>query len=138
VHRERLPELELALTGKGMHGVYETGVPPEFNAALQIGCVATLALSARGRNLGAGFDLAELQMRPVVQYEYFSQRSTLRHMLLHHSADAGRGRGVVALHIPADDLCHVWVVNPARAGQREVTGPAAERAWAEVGTSVCE
>jgi len=27
--------------------------------------------------------------------------------------------------------CHVWVVNPARGGQREVTAPAIERAWQE-------
>ena len=36
-------------------------------ASPQLGCVAVVAPSARRRNLGAGFDLAELHMKAVAQ-----------------------------------------------------------------------
>lgn len=133
VYRSVLPKLEAALSHPGVRGVYEARVTPEWTAALSTGCVAVVAPGGRGRNLGAGFDIAELQARPVVQYGYFSTPDTppLRHILLHHSLDAARGRGIYALHVPADGRCHVWVVNPARSGQREITAGMMDRAWNE-------
>ena len=66
--RAALPELEARLATPGVRGVYEERLPPELNAALALGCVAVVAApAARGRNLGSGFDLSELEMRPVVQ-----------------------------------------------------------------------
>ena len=65
------------------------------------------------------------------QYEYFDAPGSLRHMTLHAAADPAHGRALYALHLPADARCCVWVVNPARGGQRELSGAAAERAWAE-------
>lgn len=41
--------------------------PPIPYHPAQLGCVAVVAPSARSRTLGAGFDLAELHMRPVAQ-----------------------------------------------------------------------
>lgn len=132
-YRADLQHLEAVVSHPGVRGVYEARVPPEWTAALSTGCVAVVAPGARRRNLGAGFNLNELQARPVVQYGYFSSGGsvTLRHMTLHHSEDAARGRGVYALHLPADGICHVWVVNPARGGQREVTTGVMERSWNE-------
>jgi hypothetical protein len=52
-------------------------------------------------------------------------------MTLHAAADPARGRALYALHLPADNRCQLWVVNPARGGQRELSGAAAERAWQE-------
>ncbi|EFN52544.1 hypothetical protein CHLNCDRAFT_26745 [Chlorella variabilis] len=66
-YRSRLPELQARLAAAGVRGVYEDRLPPELNAALQLGCVAVVAPSARRRNLGAGFDLAELHMKAVAQ-----------------------------------------------------------------------
>ena len=71
------------------------------------------------------------RLRCTVQYEYFDAPGALRHMTLHAAADPARGRALYALHLPADRRCLVWVVNPARGGQRELSGAAAERAWAE-------
>ncbi|KAL4450230.1 hypothetical protein ABPG77_010899 [Micractinium sp. CCAP 211/92] len=133
--RRQLPELQARLAAAGLRGVYEDRLPPELNAALQVGCVAVVAPSARRRNLGAGFDLEELHMKPVVQYEYFDQPGSLRHMVLHAAADAARGRGLYALHLPADNRCQLWVVNPARGGQKELSAATAERAWQEAATA---
>lgn len=52
-------------------------------------------------------------------------------MTLHAASDPARGRAFYALHVPADNRCQLWVVNPARGGQKELSGGAAERAWAE-------
>jgi hypothetical protein len=52
-------------------------------------------------------------------------------MTLHAAADPARCRALYALHLPADNRCQLWVVNPARGGQRELSGAAAERAWQE-------
>lgn len=59
-------------------------------------------------------------------------------MLLHHSSDSARGRGMLALHLPSEDVCYVWMVNPARGGQKEVSGPALDRAWSEMTTHMQE
>ena len=133
-YRADLQQLEAVVSHPGIRGVFEARVPPEWTAALSTGCVAVVAPGAQRRNLGAGFDLKELQAKPVVQYGYFSSLSSsahLRHMTLHHSEDAARGRAVYALHVPADGVCHVWVVNPARGGQREVTTAVMDRSWNE-------
>ncbi|PRW20477.1 DNA polymerase epsilon catalytic subunit A [Chlorella sorokiniana] len=135
-YRSQLPELQARLAAAGARGVWEERLPPELNAALQLGCVAVVAPSARSRTLGDGFDLAELHMRPVAQCEYFDAPGSLRHMTLHAAADPARGRALYALHLPADGRCQLWVVNPARGGQKELSGGAAERAWSEAAAAL--
>lgn len=156
---------------------------------------------------------ARASTHPLPQYEYFDQPGSLRHMVLHAAADHTRGRGIYALHLPADNRwggdpgqgeeqadghfrcclgrqgpkvgavefkdgpragfpeiclffrppgscwfssclpaaclpclpacfapcrCQVWVVNPARGGQRELSGAAAERAWQEAAAAQFE
>lgn len=66
-YRSGLPDLQSRLAAVGVRAVYEDRLPPELNAALQLGCVAVVSSAARRRNLGAGFDLSELQMKPVAQ-----------------------------------------------------------------------
>ena len=63
----RLRDPQVRLSAAGTRGVFEDRLPPELNAALQLGCVAVVAPGARKRTLGAGFELSELSMRPVVQ-----------------------------------------------------------------------
>jgi hypothetical protein len=42
-----------------------------------------------------------------MQCEYFDSPESLRHMMLHAAPDAARGRGLYALHLPADGRCLV-------------------------------
>jgi hypothetical protein len=67
-----------------------------------------------------------------LQYEYFDQPGSLKHITLHAAADPARGRALYALHLPADHRCCVWVVNPARRGQAELSDAIAKKAWEEV------
>lgn len=58
----RHSRISLQLMSAGARGVYEGQLPLALHAALQLGCVATVAAGARGRPLGDGFDLEELQV----------------------------------------------------------------------------
>lgn len=52
-------------------------------------------------------------------------------MALYQSADVARGRGVLALLMPAAAKCLVIIVQPVAAAAREVNGPGLERQWKE-------
>lgn len=54
--------LALQMMSSGVRGVYEAQMPLDMTAALSLGCVCTVAGKARGRSLGEGFDLNELQV----------------------------------------------------------------------------
>lgn len=48
----------------------------------------------------------------LMQCEYFDSPESLRHMMLHAAPDAARGRGLYALHLPADGRCLVRPLAP--------------------------
>jgi hypothetical protein len=168
-------------------------MPLGLQAALQLGCVATVAPAARTRPLGEGFDLDELQvggrveggggrwgagqgtegrlkggggtrhkprpsprprqplnpdpsnhrLHPPPQRPQYADTTRcgylegdgpeglgpLRYVALYHSADAGRGRGVYCLLLPATGRGLLVVAQPSALAQREVTPAALERAW---------
>lgn len=138
-YRSHRSVLESKLANTAVYGVYEARVPPEWSAALSTGCVAVLSPSARGRLFGSGFDVNELCTRPVMEHGYFessshgsNEPSGLKHMTLHYSEDASRGRAVYALHLPLDAMVYMWVVNPAtRGGQKEISPSSMEKTWIE-------
>ena len=63
--RQRGNELAIALTEPHVKGVFEEKLPLALHAALQLGCVAAVAPEARPKPLQEGFDLADLQVRPL-------------------------------------------------------------------------
>lgn len=54
--------LGLQLMSAGARGVYQAQLPLQLVASLDLGCVASVAPSARQRTLGDGFALSELQV----------------------------------------------------------------------------
>ncbi|GBF92637.1 hypothetical protein Rsub_05251 [Raphidocelis subcapitata] len=136
----RHARLALQLLSAGASGVYEGQMPLRLQAALQLGCVATVAPAARGRPLGDGFDLEELQYADTARCGFLEGDGPeglgpLRYIALVHSADPGRGRGVYALLLPATGRGLLVVVQPSALAAREVTPGALERAWRD-GTAV--
>jgi hypothetical protein len=55
--------LGLQLMSSGARCVYQAQLPLQLVASLDLGCVASVAPSARQRTLGEGFALHELQVR---------------------------------------------------------------------------
>ncbi len=60
------PEVAVALMANHVHGVFEARVPLAVEAALEVGCVASVARHAQRRPLGEGFELTEIQVRVSV------------------------------------------------------------------------
>lgn len=54
-------------------GIYETKVPLDFNAILQIGCVCKVDKTAVKRNAQDGWSLSELQMKTTAECSYLEQ-----------------------------------------------------------------
>lgn len=56
-----------------VQGIYETKVPLEFNAILQIGCVCKVDKTAKVRNVQDGWDMSELHMKTTAECSYLEQ-----------------------------------------------------------------
>ena len=54
-------------------GVYETKVPLEFNAIVQLGCVCKVDKTANKRSLQEPWNLSELHMKTTVECAYIEQ-----------------------------------------------------------------
>lgn len=57
-------------------GIYETKIPAEFNAILQIGCVCKVDKSAKKRNFQDGWNLSELNMKTTTECPYLEHSYT--------------------------------------------------------------
>lgn len=112
--------------------VYEAQVPPDWHAALSLGCVASVVTQCRGKNVGEGVEIYDLSQQSVAQHGYFPDPEDLKRMLLYHSEDPANNRALLALHVPTDSLCHVWVINPARGGQKDVSSGVLQKMWEEI------
>ena len=132
--RKFLPVLEGIAASSEVRGVYEGQISPLWNAAVAMGCLATVdPFKAPGRSLGDIFELPDIRPRSIVESSegYFNQDGALGHMMLHISEDKVRGRGVIALHLPMYRTCKFVLVNPASRGQREINPPLLEKYWRE-------
>lgn len=63
-------------------GIYETKIPPEFNAILQIGCVCKVDKSAKKGNLQDGWSLSELHMKTTTECPYLE--NSIPFLYLYH------------------------------------------------------
>ncbi|KAK3158029.1 hypothetical protein QOZ80_2AG0131930 [Eleusine coracana subsp. coracana] len=103
-------KLAAHLAEPDVEGIYETKIPPELNAILQIGCVCKVDKSAKKRSIQDGWDLAELQMKTTAECSYLEQ--TVSFFYLYHSLS--EGRAVYILYFPTSFRIHAVVVNPFR------------------------
>ena len=112
-------------------GVYEAQVPPEWVLSVALGCVSSVVPSSRDKNIGSGLDISDLHTEAIQQDGYFKSSTQLGHNLLYHSEDSSTGRALVGLHIPLERKSYLWIINPARRGQREVNPTVMSRTWEE-------
>lgn len=136
-YRNHLAELQAKLMScPEVKEVYEAQIPPQWSAVMSIGCTAQLVQSAKQKNIGDGFDLHELLPQPVVQEGYFDDPGNLKSMTLYQSEDPGTGRSVYGLHLPSEAVCHLWILNPARGGQKDVHMSHLQLMWNETRDSM--
>uniref|UniRef100_A0A452YAU9 DNA polymerase epsilon catalytic subunit n=1 Tax=Aegilops tauschii subsp. strangulata TaxID=200361 RepID=A0A452YAU9_AEGTS len=103
-------KLAAHLAEPDVEGIYETKIPLELNAILQIGCVCKVDKSAKKRNIQDGWDLAELQMKTTAEFSYLEQ--TVSFFYLYHSVS--EGRAVYVMYFPTSLRVHAVVINPFR------------------------
>ncbi|XP_057534123.1 DNA polymerase epsilon catalytic subunit A-like [Amaranthus tricolor] len=106
--REESKRLMAHLADPEVEGIYETNVPPEFNAVLQIGCVCKVDKTAKKRNAQAVWSLNELQMKTTTECHYLD--ISLPFFYLYHSYC--EGRAVYGGYFPASNMISFVVVDP--------------------------
>lgn len=118
-------KLAAHLADPEVEGVYETKMPLDYYAVLQLGCVCKVDINARNHNLKDGWNLSELHMKTTTECPYM--QDPVSFFYLYHSAS--EGRGLFALHIPASNMVSVIVVNPFQ--NRELSSGQIEKQFRE-------
>ncbi|WCJ41776.1 DNA polymerase epsilon catalytic subunit A [Euphorbia peplus] len=106
--RQESKKLAALLADPEVEGIYETKLPLEFNAILQIGCVCKVDKTSNKRNAQDGWSLNELQMKTTTECSYLGQ--SIPFFYLYHSFS--EGRGIFVSYIPLLGSVCVVVVNP--------------------------
>ncbi|XP_048444807.1 DNA polymerase epsilon catalytic subunit A isoform X2 [Pyrus x bretschneideri] len=91
-----------------VEGIYETKVPLEFNAIVQIGCVCKVDKTAKKRNVQDGWTVSELHMKTTTECSYLDQ--SISFFYLYQSTS--EGRAIYIAYFPASATITVVVVNP--------------------------
>ncbi|CAN0916710.1 DNA polymerase epsilon catalytic subunit A [Linum grandiflorum] len=105
--RKERRDLTALLADPEFEGIYETKVPPEFNAVVQIGCVCKVDKSTVKRNAQDGWSLSELHMKNTTECSYLEQ--SISFFYLYQSICEGRATYVI--YMPALRALHVVVVS---------------------------
>ncbi|XP_058215283.1 DNA polymerase epsilon catalytic subunit A-like isoform X2 [Rhododendron vialii] len=106
--RAESKKLAAHLADPEVEGIYETNMPLDFNAILQIGCVCKVDKAAKKRNPQDGWMLDELHMKTTTECSYLEQ--TFSFFYLYHSIS--EGRAIYVGFFPASRTISVVVVNP--------------------------
>ncbi|KAM3201238.1 DNA polymerase epsilon catalytic subunit A [Capsicum annuum] len=108
-----------------VEGIYETKVPLEFSAILQMGCVCKVDKATKKRNPQDGWSLSELHMKTTTECSYLDQ--SIAFFYLYHSVSDVRA--IYVGHFPTSMMIHVVVVNPFQ--NRELSPHILERHFYE-------
>ncbi|XP_073146772.1 DNA polymerase epsilon catalytic subunit A-like [Henckelia pumila] len=106
--RAESKKLAAHLADPEVEGIYETKIPLEFNAILQIGCVCKVDKSAKKRNFQDGWSVNELHMKTTTECPYLEQ--SVPFFYLYHSISDGRAMFVV--YFPVSSQIFVVVASP--------------------------
>ncbi|XP_021832845.1 DNA polymerase epsilon catalytic subunit A-like isoform X1 [Prunus avium] len=91
-----------------VEGIYETKVPLEFNAIVQIGCVCKVDKTAKKRNVQDGWSVSELHMKTTTECTYLDE--SISFFYLYQSTS--EGRAIFIAYFPASRTITIVVVNP--------------------------
>ncbi|KAG9455053.1 hypothetical protein H6P81_007957 [Aristolochia fimbriata] len=114
-------KLAAHLADPEVEGIYETKVPLDFNAILQIGCVCKVDKAAKHQSIQDGWSLSELHMKTTTECSYLDQ--PIPFFYLYHSVSDGRATYVA--YFPASGTIFMVVVNPFQ--NREVSSSLLEK-----------
>ncbi|KAK7262191.1 hypothetical protein RJT34_29753 [Clitoria ternatea] len=107
-YREASKKLAALLADPDIEGIYETKVPLELNAIIQLGCVCKVDKTAKERSPQESWNVSELNMKTTAECAYLEQ--PISFFYLYHSIS--EGRAVYVGYFPASKAMSVVVVNP--------------------------
>lgn len=100
-------KLAVLLSNPEVEGIYETKVPLNYNAILEIGCVCKADKTSKHRNITEKWSLRELHMKTTTECPYLQDVS---YFYLYQSfSDA---RGVYVVYFPLSNSISITVVTP--------------------------
>ncbi|KAF1884802.1 hypothetical protein Lal_00028689, partial [Lupinus albus] len=106
--KEASKKLAALLADPDVEGIYETKVPLEFRAIIQLGSVCKVDKTAKKRSLQEPWNLSELHMKTTTECVYLEK--SIPFFYLYHSIS--EGRAIYVGYFPASKAITVVVVNP--------------------------
>ena len=118
VYKEHTSDLVTDLSTPDVEGIYETQVPLEFRALVDLGCLCVVNKS-KVKELAATndldtFDLDWLQFKTLSSYHYMPPAAYKSLYFYHHRVG---NKQLVGLFIPSSKKAHVYVVDTVRSNQ---------------------
>ncbi|XP_076438241.1 DNA polymerase epsilon catalytic subunit A-like [Babylonia areolata] len=117
IYRDHINDITADLSSPDIEGVYETQVPLEFRALVNLGCVVTVdrefAKMMAGRETDT-FELENLEFRTLAQFPYLEPGSMKYIYLYHHICG---NKMLLGLFFPVSKRATVFVVDTVRSDQ---------------------
>ncbi|KAK7499885.1 hypothetical protein BaRGS_00008976, partial [Batillaria attramentaria] len=117
IYLEHINDITADLSSPDIEGVYETQVPLEFRALVNLGCVVTVdrgfAKMMAGRETDT-FELDNLEFRTLAQFPYLDPGSIKYIYLYHHICGS---KMMIGLFFPMSKRATVFVVDTVRSDQ---------------------
>lgn len=113
VYMEHTNKLMADLSTPGIEGIYETQVPLDFRAMVQLGCVCVVDRTQVSAETDS-FKLDQLKFKTVAQYSYLED-SQLRHIFFYHHTSGNKA--MYGIFFPVTKKVHVFVVDTVRSNQ---------------------
>ncbi|KAI4373579.1 hypothetical protein MLD38_011693 [Melastoma candidum] len=107
-YQAEVRKLAALISDPEIEGVYESNVPLDFGAILQIGCVCKVDKTAKKRNFSDSWSLSDLHMKTTAECSYLEQ--PISFFYLYHSIS--EGRAIYVGYFPIGKTISVVVVNP--------------------------
>ena len=113
VYREHTNKLMADLSTPEIEGIYETKVPLDFRAMVQLGCLCVVDRTQVKQETDL-FKLDNLKFKSVQQYKYL-EANQLRHIFLYNYTSGYKA--MYGVFLPASKKAHIFVVDTVRSNQ---------------------
>ncbi|XP_059098833.1 DNA polymerase epsilon catalytic subunit A-like [Tigriopus californicus] len=117
IYRQHASDLVTDLSTPDIEGIYETQVPLDFRALVDLGCLCMVD-KAKAKDLKVGetdtFDLSWLQFKSLGHYPYLADDSFRKVYFYQHKVNA---KSIFGLFFPMSQKASVFVLDTVRSNQ---------------------
>ncbi|XP_046479124.1 DNA polymerase epsilon catalytic subunit 1 isoform X1 [Neodiprion pinetum] len=118
-YKKHGPELMADLSCPNIEGIYETQMPLQFRAILQLGCICVVDRSAAA-DIKTGtdtFHLNQLQFKSIATQPYLERKQVLKHIFLYHHWSAVGQKAMWGLFLAPTKRAYIFVLDSVRTNQ---------------------